>query len=83
MPMSLHSFWNSQLPLRSQDRHFFSWTDSSSSRVIRRDSWTLGVLVNTSMPSLTGYTQAATRDRAPFTSTMHIRQAPIWLTSFR
>ena len=35
------------------------------------------------MPSLTGYTQAATWARAPLTSTRHIRQAPISLMSFR
>ena len=35
------------------------------------------------MPSLTGYTQEATRLLAPFTSTTQMRQAPISLTSFR
>ncbi len=83
MPMSLQSFCSSQLPLRSQVRHLRSCTLSSSSRVIFLDSWTLGELVKTSMPSFTGYTQAAQRERAPFTSTMHIRQAPIWFISFK
>ena len=43
----------------------------------------LGVLVTISMPSLTGYTQAVTRLRAPLTSTTQIRHAPISLISFR
>ena len=44
---------------------------------------TFSVLVNTSMPSFTGYTQDATSERAPFTSTTQTRQAPISLMSFR
>ena len=81
--MSLQSFCSSQVPLLLQERHLRSWTESSSSSVIFLDFCTFGVLVNTSMPSFTGYTHAATSERAPLTSTMHMRHAPIWLMSFK
>ena len=35
------------------------------------------------MPSFTGCTQAATKERAPFTSTTQTRQAPISFKSFK
>ena len=83
MPMSLASCRSSQWELREQVRQSIRWLDKMSSRVSRRDFTTRSVLVKTSMPSATGYTQEATRLLAPFTSTTQIRQAPISLTSLR
>ena len=57
--------------------------DSRSCTVFFLDSSTLGVLVQTSIPSFTGYTQEATKERAPFTSTTQTRHAPISLISFK
>ena len=71
---------------RTQDKHFFSCVERIISNVVRRLACTFGVLVDTSMPSETGYTQAVTKraGRPPsLTSTMQMRQAPISLISFR
>ena len=77
------SFCNSQFIERTHERHFFLWVESMSSTVILRDLRTLGVFVRTSIPSDTGYTQAATSPRAPVASTRHIRQEPTHCTSFK
>ena len=81
-PYSLQRLCSSQLVERTQLRHFLSWLDKSSSRLILRASRTAGVLLRTFMPSLAGSTQAADSARAPV-STTHMRQAPISLMPLR
>ena len=81
-PRSLHICCSSHFWLRGHSRHFLSWLESSSSRFTRRASRSLGVFVFTFIPGATGSTQAAPKARAPV-STTHMRQAPIWLISFR
>ena len=82
-PSSSESRCSSQLLLRAQLRQSWSWSERMSSTVVFLLAMTLGVLVNTSMPSLTGYTQDATRLLAPLTSHTHTRHAPIALMSLR
>jgi hypothetical protein len=74
---------SSHFPFRMQVRQSIRWLERISSSVIRLEFKTASVLVRTSIPSLTGYTQEATRLRTPFTSTTQIRQAPISLIPFR
>ena len=52
-------------------------------RLVFRASRTLGVLVWMAMPSTTPVLQEVTSRSVPSTSTMHMRQAPISLMSFR
>ena len=81
-PSSLHRVCSSQFSLRTQVRHFLSWLLRMSSRFIRRASRTAGVLVFTTMPGVTGSTQAACRVRPP-QSTTQIRQLAVSLMSLR
>ena len=67
---------------RGQERHFFSWVERMSSRVVLRALRTFSEFVWISMPSETGYTQAVTMPRVPVASTMQIRHAPISFFSF-
>ena len=56
--------------------------DNKSWMVFFLESMTFGVLVNTSIPSSAGYTQEVTSFPF-FNSTIHTRQAPISLISFK
>ena len=83
-PSSRQSFCSSQLPLRTQDRQSCSVVGEQQLQGLLAGihaPWRCWC--HTSMPSLTGYTQEATRLLAPFTSTTQMRQAPISLISFR
>ena len=82
MPYSWHSVCSSQLPERTQDKQDRLWVDKIICSVVLRALRTRSVLVNTSIPSLTGNTQAVASARPPLTSTTQMRQAPISLISF-
>ena len=78
MPNSAASFWSSQSWFLGQVRQFFGWSESISSRTVRRALRARCELVQTSTRSLViGVAQAGTstgRGRMPAASTRHMRQ---------
>src|SRR5665647_134532 len=82
-PSFLERACSSQFSLLTQVKHLRSWFDSINSKLTFLASWIVGVLVFISMPSETGKTHEACSTLAPFTSTRHIRQAPISLIPLR